>query len=152
MASEDEDETDSLDSEEEDNNNIVEYYDISNNNSFDYNYKNDNKDALVNSNVNNSKRISSLNYDLNTNKKYMLKVALVGDALTGKTSFMWKYIMGKFSNDYKATIGGDRLTKEISHYGYKVVLQMWDTAGQENFSLGNAYYIFLKKNKKKLFS
>jgi len=95
-----------------------------------------------NNNVNNS-LTSSSSYELGANKKYMLKVALAGDAGTGKTSFMCKYIMGKFSGVYKATIGGDRLTKEISHYGCKVVLQLWDTAGQEmSQSLGAAFYIF----------
>ncbi|TYH85208.1 hypothetical protein ES332_D02G249100v1 [Gossypium tomentosum] len=41
-----------------------------------------------------------------------------------------KYVNKKFSNQYKATIGADFLTKQI-----------WDIAGQERFqSLGVAFY------------
>jgi len=47
----------------------------------------------------------------------------------------------KFSNQYKATIGADFLTKEIMIDDKLVTLQIWDTAGQERFqSLGVAFY------------
>jgi Ras-related protein Rab-7A len=47
----------------------------------------------------------------------------------------------KFSNQYKATIGADFLTKEVQIDDRIFTLQIWDTAGQERFqSLGVAFY------------
>ena len=55
---------------------------------------------------------------------------------------MNQYVNRKFSNQYKATIGADFLTKDITlEDGRQVTLQIWDTAGQERFqSLGVAFY------------
>jgi len=64
----------------------------------------------------------------------------------GKTSLMNRYSTGKFTGQYKATIGADFLSKQISvdnGYGQQqlVTLQIWDTAGQERFqSLGVGFY------------
>ncbi|KAB1209055.1 Ras-related protein Rab7 [Morella rubra] len=52
-----------------------------------------------------------------------------------------KYVNRKFSNQYKATIGADFLTKEVQFEDRLFTLQIWDTAGQERFqSLGVAFY------------
>jgi Ras-related protein Rab-7A len=54
---------------------------------------------------------------------------------------MNQYVNKKFSNQYKATIGADFLTKEIMVDDRLVTMQIWDTAGQERFqSLGVAFY------------
>jgi Ras-related protein Rab-7A len=54
---------------------------------------------------------------------------------------MNQYVHKRFSNQYKATIGADFLTKEIMVEDKLVTLQIWDTAGQERFqSLGVAFY------------
>lgn len=65
----------------------------------------------------------------------------------GKTSLMNRYSTGKFTGQYKATIGADFLSKEnvvvTDLYGQRhlVTLQIWDTAGQERFqSLGVGFY------------
>ena len=59
----------------------------------------------------------------------------------GKTSLMNQFVHKRFSNQYKATIGADFLTKEIMIEDKLVTLQIWDTAGQERFqSLGVAFY------------
>jgi Ras-related protein Rab-7A len=64
----------------------------------------------------------------------------------GKTSLMNRYSTGKFTGQYKATIGADFLSKECivtDYFGQRnlVSLQIWDTAGQERFqSLGNSFY------------
>ncbi|KAA0198357.1 Rab protein 7 [Fasciolopsis buskii] len=61
--------------------------------------------------------------------------------LVGKTSLMNQYVTRKFSNQYKATIGADFLTKETVVDDRVATLQLWDTAGQERFqSLGVAFY------------
>ncbi|XP_065178520.1 ras-related protein Rab-7a [Sycon ciliatum] len=74
-------------------------------------------------------------------KKVLLKVIILGDSGVGKTSLMNQYVNKKFSNQYKATIGADFLTKEVMVDDRLVTLQIWDTAGQERFqSLGVAFY------------
>jgi len=74
-------------------------------------------------------------------KKILLKVIILGDSNVGKTSLMNQYVHKRFSNQYKATIGADFLTKEIMIDDKLVTLQIWDTAGQERFqSLGVAFY------------
>lgn len=76
-------------------------------------------------------------------KKTLLKVIILGDSGVGKTSLMNRYHSGKFTGQYKATIGADFLSKEVSIAGGErsATLQIWDTAGQERFqSLGVAFY------------
>ncbi|KAL3809846.1 hypothetical protein ACHAXA_009261 [Cyclostephanos tholiformis] len=80
-------------------------------------------------------------------KKHLLKLVILGDSGVGKTSLMNRYHSQKFTGQYKATIGADFLSKQVSiadpHTGYvrHVTLQIWDTAGQERFqSLGVAFY------------
>ncbi|XP_034691739.1 ras-related protein Rab7 isoform X2 [Vitis riparia] len=71
----------------------------------------------------------------------LLKVIVLGDSGVGKTSLMNQYVYKKFSQQYKATIGADFVTKELQIDDKLVTLQLWDTAGQERFqSLGSAFY------------
>lgn len=65
-----------------------------------------------------------------TRKKVLLKVIILGDSGVGKTSLMNQYVNQKFSNQYKATIGADFLTKEVMIDDRLVTMQIWDTAGQ----------------------
>ena len=75
------------------------------------------------------------------NKKIVLKVILIGDSSVGKSCLMNKFINQTFSAQYKATIGADFLTKEISIDGQSVAMQVWDTAGHEKFmSFGQSFY------------
>ncbi|KAJ7064969.1 P-loop containing nucleoside triphosphate hydrolase protein [Mycena amicta] len=65
------------------------------------------------------------------------KIVVVGPSGVGKTSLRGKYISGRFSSSYRATIGADFITKTlppIAPSTEPVVLQIWDTAGQERFS------------------
>eukprot|EP01113_Clastostelium_recurvatum_P036779 TRINITY_DN52_c0_g1_i7.p1 TRINITY_DN52_c0_g1~~TRINITY_DN52_c0_g1_i7.p1 ORF type:complete len:206 (-),score=53.32 TRINITY_DN52_c0_g1_i7:44-661(-) len=78
---------------------------------------------------------------MSSRKKVLLKVIILGDSGVGKTSLMTQYVNRKFSNQFKATIGADFLTKEVMVEGRLVTMQIWDTAGQERFqSLGVAFY------------
>eukprot|EP01126_Amoeba_proteus_P058550 TRINITY_DN756_c0_g2_i12.p1 TRINITY_DN756_c0_g2~~TRINITY_DN756_c0_g2_i12.p1 ORF type:complete len:202 (-),score=41.38 TRINITY_DN756_c0_g2_i12:85-690(-) len=78
---------------------------------------------------------------MSSKKKILLKVIILGDSGVGKTSLMNQYVNRRFSNQYKATIGSDFLTKEVMVDDRLVTLQIWDTAGQERFqSLGVAFY------------
>ncbi|KAJ9170286.1 hypothetical protein P3X46_018406 [Hevea brasiliensis] len=76
-----------------------------------------------------------------TKRRALLKVIVLGDSGVGKTSLMNQYVYKKFSQQYKATIGADFVTKELQVDDKLVTLQIWDTAGQERFqSLGAAFY------------
>lgn len=67
---------------------------------------------------------------MSTRKKVLLKVIILGDSSVGKTSLMNQYVNKRFSNQYKATIGADFLTKEVVIDDRVVTMQIWDTAGQ----------------------
>ena len=59
----------------------------------------------------------------------------------GKTSLIIRYMKGKFSNQYRITVGADLFSNEIAFNDKQVILQVWDTAGQEKFqSIGAAFY------------
>ena len=74
-------------------------------------------------------------------KKHLLKVIILGDASVGKTSLKNRFVKQEFSQQYRATIGADFLSKEIMIDNKLVTLQIWDTVGQERFqSLGVAFY------------
>lgn len=78
---------------------------------------------------------------MSTRKKNILKVIILGDSGVGKTSLMHRYVNNKYSQQYKATIGADFLTKEVNVDDKVATMQIWDTAGQERFqSLGVAFY------------
>ena len=60
-----------------------------------------------------------------------LKIIIIGDSSTGKTSIVNRYVSNKFDNTYKATIA--------SQFSYKIIkinkviyrMQFWDLAGQD---------------------
>ena len=54
---------------------------------------------------------------------------------------MQRYMSDKFTNQYRATVGADFLSKDIKLGQKEYNLQVWDTAGQERFqSIGSAFY------------
>lgn len=71
------------------------------------------------------------------------KILFVGDYGVGKTSIIRSYIDGKFSSNYKVTIGVDFALKTIVwKNNEKINLQFWDVAGNERSYkfLTSAYY------------
>lgn len=74
-------------------------------------------------------------------QKLFFKIIILGDSSVGKTSLMRRYFNNEFTNQYKATIGADFLSREVYVNNRCVTVQLWDTAGQERFqSLGTAFY------------
>ena len=63
--------------------------------------------------------------------KSMLKVIILGDSGVGKTSLMNQYVNRKFSTQYKATIGADFLTKEVTVEDRQVTMQVRKQASGE---------------------
>lgn len=74
--------------------------------------------------------------------EHLFKVLVIGEASTGKTSFIKRYVCQYFSNAYKATIGVDFALKSFKWDDDTVIrLQLWDIAGQERFgSMTRIYY------------
>jgi Ras-related protein Rab-7A len=73
--------------------------------------------------------------------KQLQKIIILGAQGVGKTSLMERFVAQKFSSSYKATIGADFSTKDVTVGNELITLQIWDTAGQERYqSLGTAFY------------
>ena len=70
-----------------------------------------------------------------------LKIILIGDSAVGKTSLLLKFTDETFSEQAIATIGVEYKEKEITLNNRKIILQIWDTSGQERFhSLTQNFY------------
>ena len=79
--------------------------------------------------------MNEINFD------YLLKYIIIGDSFVGKSNILIQYTKNRFNEDYQSTIGVEfgAKTLEINNRIYKI--QIWDTAGQENFrSITRAYY------------
>ncbi|KAJ2091099.1 hypothetical protein IW138_002061 [Coemansia sp. RSA 986] len=62
-----------------------------------------------------------------------LKIVVVGDGACGKTCLLKTFNSGQFpENMYVPTIF-DLCIKDIEYQGHKIELQLWDTAGQEDY-------------------
>ena len=70
-----------------------------------------------------------------------IKLIIIGDSSTGKTSFVNRWISGKFQESYKATIG--------QNYNYKIYkinesiyrIQIWDIGGQDRSRCLAKYFV-----------
>ncbi|KAH0790002.1 Ras-related protein SEC4 [Histomonas meleagridis] len=70
-----------------------------------------------------------------------LKVVFVGDSGVGKTAIAQRFVNGVFNPQTAATVGVGILKKEVIVNGKTVQLNLWDTAGQEEFrALTTNYY------------
>eukprot|EP01088_Endostelium_zonatum_P017502 TRINITY_DN5198_c0_g1_i1.p1 TRINITY_DN5198_c0_g1~~TRINITY_DN5198_c0_g1_i1.p1 ORF type:complete len:209 (-),score=22.35 TRINITY_DN5198_c0_g1_i1:120-746(-) len=74
---------------------------------------------------------------------FLFKVLLIGDKGVGKTTLILRYTEGKYPTGVPATLstGVDMQLKTLK-VGSKVVkLQLWDTAGQEEFrTISSSFY------------
>ncbi|RWS03149.1 ras-related protein Rab-32-like protein, partial [Dinothrombium tinctorium] len=72
----------------------------------------------------------------------ILKILIIGDVATGKTSFIKRYVHKFFSTHYRATVGVDFALKVLQwEDGTIIRLQLWDLAGQERFeSMSRIYF------------
>jgi small GTP-binding protein len=71
-----------------------------------------------------------------------VKIILLGDSGAGKTSLLMRLSKGKFDPDIISTCGLDVVTKDMVVQGDTTVsMQVWDTAGQEQYhSISRQYY------------
>ena len=76
-----------------------------------------------------------MNYD------FLLKYIIIGDAAVGKSNLLLRFAQNDFKSEYQLTIGVEFGAKNIELNSKKYRLQIWDTAGQENYrSITRAYY------------
>ena len=73
-----------------------------------------------------------------------LKVILLGEAFTGKTSLINVFIKEKFNEDVTNTTAPSYFSKLVTIEDKTILINMWDTAGQEQFRSMNK--IFIKKS------
>ncbi|CAN6456441.1 unnamed protein product [Victoria cruziana] len=79
---------------------------------------------------------------MSARRRMLLKVIILGDSGVGKTSLMNQYVNRKFSNQYKATIGADFLTKEVQFEDRLFTLQVTLPPVMYIFSLF-IFFVFL---------
>jgi len=61
-----------------------------------------------------------------------IKLVAVGDGAVGKTSMLISYAQGAFPDTYVPTVF-ENYTTQLEHNERKVLLHLWDTAGQEDY-------------------
>jgi len=72
---------------------------------------------------------------------HLIKIIIIGDSGSGKSSLIYKWCDVYFCSTYTATIGVDFKMKMINIDGKNIKLYIWDTAGQERFkSIIYSYY------------
>lgn len=70
-----------------------------------------------------------------------IQLIMVGESCVGKTSILYKYTQGLFTNQHLATVGLEFFTKEETINGKLIRVKIWDTAGQEQYkSLTKNFY------------
>ena len=75
------------------------------------------------------------------NYNFLFKYIIIGDPSVGKSNLLMKFAHNKFTDEYQATIGVEFGAKNIEINKKTYRIQIWDTAGQENFrSITRAYY------------
>ena len=74
-------------------------------------------------------------------KKIELKLIVLGDQFSGKSSILRRYKNNDFILNNSATIGVDFISSSINHNNNEYTLHIWDTSGQEKFnSIITSYY------------
>ena len=81
----------------------------------------------------------------NNNDLLPIKIILLGDTGVGKSSIIKRYIEDSFEVNLSSTIGSNFLEKIEKIKGQKVRLEVWDTAGQEEFR--SVTKLFVKNSK-----
>ena len=76
-----------------------------------------------------------------SNKVEKIKIVLLGDVGVGKSYIISRYIRNEFNENKAPTSGAYNYQKTIKIGDKEVLLELWDTAGQEKFrSLGKIFY------------
>mmetsp|Transcript_32338 Transcript_32338/g.36678 ORF Transcript_32338/g.36678 Transcript_32338/m.36678 type:complete len:186 (+) Transcript_32338:92-649(+) len=68
-----------------------------------------------------------------TNDLRELKILVVGEGASGKTSILKTFTGQPINEDYEATIGMDFYIKEMEFQGNRINLNLWDISGHPEF-------------------
>jgi len=72
---------------------------------------------------------------------YLFKYIIIGDTGVGKSCLLLQFTDKRFRTDHNLTIGVEFGARLITVDNKQIKLQIWDTAGQENFrSITRSYY------------
>ena len=64
---------------------------------------------------------------------YTFNIILLGDETAGKTSLITRYISGFFLDDHQLKVGADFYSKTTTYDDWRVILQLWNFGGEEQF-------------------
>lgn len=62
-----------------------------------------------------------------------MKILLIGESKVGKTCLINSYVIRSFNINQLSTVGLDFRTKKLDIQGKQIILNIYDTAGQERF-------------------
>ena len=71
---------------------------------------------------------------------FKIKIVVVGDSGVGKTNLIKRFITNEFSENFKATIGVEFMSKTYRINKHLFKIEIWDTAGQERYKSITAVY------------
>ena len=71
--------------------------------------------------------------DLEEKENDYIKIVLIGEMYTGKTSLINVYFGLEFTKDIPSTLSPSVSQKELKIKGTPYIIHMWDTAGQEKY-------------------
>jgi small GTP-binding protein len=71
---------------------------------------------------------------MNIGYDYCIKCVVVGEAFSGKTSFVKRLCDNNYKENYEPTIGVEFNTMTTKYKDYIVKIQFWDTAGDRCFA------------------
>ena len=85
--------------------------------------------------IKNNKKVNNIYHTDNKDNDeiYNIKILIVGDGGVGKSNFIYRYTKDQFSDTYLSSAGFDSNSKEIEITEKKVIVKLWDSAGQEQF-------------------
>ena len=77
----------------------------------------------------------------NKEESISIKVTMVGNVGVGKTCIVKRLVKNEYDESGKSTVGANYSKYEIFLDNKKIILDIWDTAGQEKFrSMGRHFY------------
>ena len=74
-----------------------------------------------------------------------VKLILLGDSFVGKSSIIQRYCENTFDENEESTISSYFTEKDVKIKGQNIIVELWDTAGQEQFR--SISKIFVKNSK-----
>ena len=86
------------------------------------------------SEIKNKKFYISNEEDLNSDSEILIiKILIVGEPGVGKSNFIYRYTKDKFSTTNLSSVGFESNVKEIEITNRKIIVQLWDSAGEEKY-------------------